>query len=94
MVVVNSKAKTTRPRTLEILVQEQNLKLKIEKKKTIYIRNCLRIRTQIMYVHYELDLLKQEWNVGYAVDGFITNLKELQRKEYLKNTHVKHNTSV
>ena len=34
MVVVNSKAKTTRPRTLEILVQEQNLKLKIEKKKT------------------------------------------------------------
>ena len=34
MVVVNSKAKTTRPITLEILVQEQNLKLKIEKKNT------------------------------------------------------------
>ena len=32
--------------------------------------------------------------MGYAVDGFITNVKELQKKEYLKNTHMKHTTSV
>ena len=32
--------------------------------------------------------------MGYAVDGFITNVKELQRKEYLKNTHMKHTTSL
>ena len=32
--------------------------------------------------------------MGYAADGFITNVKELQRKEYLKNTHMKHTTSV
>ena len=47
-----------------------------------------------MYVHYAIDLLKQEYNVGYAVDGFITNVKELKRKEYLKHTHMKHTTSV
>ena len=28
--------------------------------------------------------------MGYAVDGFITNVKELQRKGYLKNIHMKH----
>ena len=48
----------------------------------------LRRRTQIlaieMYVHQAIDLLKQEQNLGYAVDGFITNVKELQRKEYLR----------
>ena len=27
--------------------------------------------------------------MGYVVAGFITNLKELQRKEYLENTHMK-----
>ena len=43
---------------------------------------------------YAIDLLKQEKNVGYALDGFITNVKKLQRKEYLKNTHIKHTTSV
>ena len=32
--------------------------------------------------------------MGYVVDGFITNVKELQRKEYLKNTHMKHTTSL
>ena len=37
--------------------------------------------------------LRMEHNVAYAVDGFITNVKELQRKEYLKNTHMKHTTS-
>ena len=56
------------------------------------------MRTQVlameMFVHYAIDLLKYEWNVGYAVDGFITNVKELQRKDYVKNTHMKHTTSV
>ena len=47
-----------------------------------------------MYVHYAIDVLKQEHNVAYAVDGFITNVKELQRKEYLKKTHMNHTTSV
>ena len=28
--------------------------------------------------------IKQEWNVGYVVDGFITNVKEPQRKKVLK----------
>ena len=32
--------------------------------------------------------------MGYVVDGFITNVKELQRKEYLKNTLMKHTTSL
>ena len=32
--------------------------------------------------------------MGYAVDGFITNVKEPQRKEYLKNAHMKHTTYV
>ena len=50
--------------------------------------------TMGMYVHYEINLLKQEWNVGYAADGFNTDVKELQRKYYLKNTHIKHATSV
>ena len=62
------------------------------------IQNWLRRRAQIlsieMYVHYVLDLLKLEYNVGYIVDGFITNVKELQRKRYLKHTHMKHTTSV
>ena len=31
--------------------------------------------------------------MGYLVDGFITNVKELQRKEQLKNTSMKHTTS-
>ena len=29
-----------------------------------------------------------------ALDGFITNVKQHQRKEYLMNTHMKHTTSV
>ena len=32
--------------------------------------------------------------MGYVVDGFITNVKEPQRKEYLKNTHKKYTTFV
>ena len=47
-----------------------------------------------MQVHYAIDLLKQEQNVGYVDDDFITNVKESQRKYYLKNTHKKHITSV
>ena len=35
IVIVNSKAKTKRPITLEVLVQEQKLKLKRGEKKTI-----------------------------------------------------------
>ena len=55
---------TTRPITLEVPVQEQNLKLNRGGKKTISYQNWLRKRTQIlaieMYVHYAIDLLKQE----------------------------------
>ena len=32
--------------------------------------------------------------MGYAVDGFIINVKELQSKECLKNTRMKHTISV
>ena len=32
--------------------------------------------------------------MGYAADGFITDVKEIGRKEYLKNTHIKHTISV
>ena len=35
IVIVNSKAKAAKPKTLEVLVQEQNLKLKRGGKKTI-----------------------------------------------------------
>ena len=30
----------------------------------------------------------------HVVDGFITNVKEIQRKQQLKNTRIKHATSV
>ena len=30
----------------------------------------------------------------YAVDDFITNMKKPERKEFLRNTHMKHTTSV
>ena len=36
---MNSKAKTTRPKTLEVLVQEQNLKLKRGEKRQYKFRN-------------------------------------------------------
>ena len=96
IVIVNSKAKMTRPITLEVLVQEQKLELKRGRK--FRIQNWLRGRTQIlpieMHVHYAINLFKQEQNVGYAVDGFIINVKELQSKECLKNTRMKHTISV
>ena len=60
IVIVNSKAKMTRPITLEVLVQEQKLELKRGRK--FRIQNWLRGRTQIleMHVHYVINLFKQE----------------------------------
>ena len=47
-----------------------------------------------VYAQYAIDLVKQKWNMEYVVDGFITNMKEIQRKQQLKNTRIKHATSV
>ena len=41
-----------------------------------------------------MNLIKQEWNVGYVVDDLTTNVKEPKRKEQLKNTGMKETTSV
>ena len=64
IVIMNSKAKTARVITLEVLVQEQKLKLKRERKDIMYIQNMLRRGTPIlrtkMYNHYAIGLLKQE----------------------------------
>ena len=64
IVIMNSKSKTARVITLEVLVQEQKLKLKRERKDIMYIQNMLRRRTPIlrtkMYNHYAIGLLKQE----------------------------------
>ena len=97
IVIVNSKARTIKPITSDILVQEQKLKLKRGGKED-NINSCLRKRALILMiqicVHYAIDLLEQEENVGYVVYGFITDVKEPQRKEKLKNTHRKHTTYV
>ena len=95
---MNSKAKTARVITLEVLVQEQKLKLKRERKDIMYIQNMLRRGTPIlrtkMYNHYAISLLKQEQNVVYTGDGYITNVKEPKRKGYLMKTKMKQTTSV
>ena len=46
-----------------------------------------------MYVRYAIDPLKQKENLGFVVDGFMTNVKNHSKKQ-LKNTHMKHTTSV
>ena len=47
-----------------------------------------------MYFYQATNLRKQEWNVGYAVDALITNMKKPRTKQQLKNTRIKHIASV
>ena len=47
-----------------------------------------------MYCYQATNLRKQEWNVGYAVDALITNMKKPRTKQQLKNTRTKHIASV
>ena len=44
--------------------------------------------SHLVFTVNQIDLLKQEYKVGYVIDGFITNVKEKRLvKEYPPETH-------
>ena len=100
IVIVNSKAKMTRPVTLEVLLWEKKLKwerwggedninseLAQEKSTDINNRDTCLLCNRPVKTGLKHGICDDD-------DGFITNMKEPQRKEYLQNTHKKHTTYV
>ena len=44
------------------------------------------------HAQYVINMLKQEYNVGIAKDGFISNVKTPEKNKFEKNTQQNNNT--